>query len=103
MAAAGRVAWMSHRLLPRSCCGQVQMETISLAAEAGKDAKAKAQLAALEVEAEALMDQQEALTRRWEEEKGRLTRLIALQEEVGDSGGCELDDDEEQAPPPSPP
>ena len=64
---------VSRRLL------QVQMEQISLKVDAQTDTRAAARLAVLTQEAETLQAEQEALSARWEAEKGRLE----LESEVG--------------------
>ena len=58
------------------------MEQISLRAEADQDARAKQQLSKLEAEAETLVAREAALNLRWEAERGKLTRLSGLKEEI---------------------
>ena len=67
---------VSRRLL------QVQMEQISLQTEADEDPRARAQLAKLEGEAATLLARQADLNLRWEAEKGKLTRLSNIKEEI---------------------
>ena len=58
------------------------MEQISLRAEAEGDARAKQQLRKLEAEAATLVASEAALNLRWEAERGKLTRLSGLKEEI---------------------
>ena len=61
---------------------QVQMEQISLRADAERDVRARVRLNALEKEEEELNARQDELTARWEADKGRLARITSLQEEI---------------------
>jgi len=72
---------VSRRLL------QVQMEEISLAADAENDPRAAARLQLLQQEAVRLEQSQAELTAKWEGEKGRLDGIRTLKEEVERVGG----------------
>jgi len=67
---------LSRRLL------QVQMEQISLKAEADSNPAAATRLAALQAEASELQVEQEALSARWESERGALAAVTTLKEEI---------------------
>ncbi len=61
---------------------QVQMEEISLSADAERDSRTRAKLTALQAEKKRLQEKVETLTRRWEEEKAKLGRVSTLKEEI---------------------